>query len=87
MKCSARGPNATACACSSSSRARRRRTHIERFNGIYRKEVLDAHIFDSLADVRFETDRWLAILNTRRPDESLGGVPPLTFLPRPSVVA
>lgn len=61
--------------------------YIERFNGTYRKEVLDAYIFGSLADVRYETERWLPIYNLRRPHESLGGVPPLTFLPRPSVAA
>lgn len=61
--------------------------YIERFNGTYRTEVLDAYIFGSLADVRFETERWLPIYNLRRPHESLGGVPPLTFLPRPAVAA
>jgi putative transposase len=57
--------------------------YIERFNRTYRREVLDACIFGSLADVREETERWLAIYNTQRPHDSLGGVPPLTFLPRP----
>lgn len=61
--------------------------YLERFNGTYRKEVLDAYIFGSLADVRYETERWLPIYNTRRPHESLDGVPPLTFLPRSSVAA
>jgi putative transposase len=56
--------------------------YIERLDGSYRKEVLDAHLFDSLDDVRAETERWLTIYNARRPHHSLGRVPPLTFLPR-----
>lgn len=56
--------------------------YIERFNKSYRDEVLDAYIFGSVADVRDETDRWLTDYNTERPHDSLGRVPPLTFLPR-----
>jgi putative transposase len=55
---------------------------IERFNRSYREEVLDAHLFDSLDQVREITDAWLETYNTERPHESLGHVPPLTFLPR-----
>jgi putative transposase len=59
---------------------------IERFNRTYREEVLDTHLFESLGQVRAITEAWLAIYNTERPHDSLGQVPPLTFLPRPESV-
>jgi len=57
---------------------------IERFNQTYRTEILDAHVFTSLVEVRGITADWLQRYNTERPHESLGRVPPLTFLPRPT---
>ena len=58
--------------------------YIERFNRSYRTEVLNAHLFESIAELRAVTDQWLGIYNRERPHDSLGRVPPLTFLPRPS---
>jgi putative transposase len=58
--------------------------YIERFNRSYRTEVLNAHLFESIAELRALTDAWLRIYNGERPHDSLGRVPPLTFLPRPS---
>jgi putative transposase len=55
---------------------------IERFNQTYRTEVLDANVFRSLAEARAITRDWLRRYNTERPHDSLGRVPPLTFLPR-----
>lgn len=57
---------------------------IERFNGTYRTEVLDANVFSSLHEARAITADWLVQYNTERPHDSLGGVPPLSFLPRPT---
>lgn len=57
---------------------------IERFNRTYRAEVLDPHLFGSLEEVRVETAAWLQRYNSERPHDSLGRVPPLTFLPRPT---
>jgi putative transposase len=58
--------------------------YIERFNRSYRTEVLNAHLFESIAELRVATDAWLRIYNSERPHDSLGRVPPLTFLPRPT---
>jgi putative transposase len=54
---------------------------IERFNRSYRNEVLDAYLFESIEQVQLLTDEWLTIYNHERPHESLGGVPPLVFMP------
>ena len=52
---------------------------IERFNGSFRREVLDAYLFDTLAHVRQVSETWLQIYNFERPHEALGNVPPVTF--------
>ena len=56
---------------------------IERFNRSYRHEVLDAYVFGSVEEVRAITEEWLEDYNSERPHDSLGRVPPRTFLPRP----
>jgi putative transposase len=56
--------------------------YIERFNRTYRTEVLDAWLFTSLAEVREITEDWRQGYNTERSHDSLGRVPPLTFLRR-----
>jgi putative transposase len=58
--------------------------YIERFNRTYRTEVLNAYLFESVAELQAITDAWLTVYNQERPHDSLGRVPPLTFLPRPS---
>ncbi len=58
--------------------------YIERFNRSYRTQVLNAHLFESVAELRALTDTWLRIYNSEGPHDSLGRVPPLTFLPRPT---
>lgn len=57
--------------------------YIERFNRSYRHEVLDAYAFESVSQVRVLSETWRDSYNRLRPHDSLGEVPPLTFLPRP----
>jgi len=55
---------------------------VERFNRTCREEVLDAHLFDSINQVRDLTESWIPQYNEERPHDSLGRVPPLMFMPR-----
>ncbi|MHA6847702.1 integrase core domain-containing protein, partial [Ralstonia syzygii] len=52
---------------------------IERFNGSYRRGVLDMHVFRTLSEVREHTERWLADYNQEMPHDSLGGLTPAQF--------
>jgi hypothetical protein len=58
---------------------------IERFNKTYRDEVLEAYVFETVEQVREITETWLHEYNEERPHDSLGRVPPLTFMRRPLV--
>jgi putative transposase len=52
---------------------------IERFNRSFRREVLDAHIFESLFDARDIAEDWRRRYNHIRPHDSLGSLPPAKF--------
>jgi putative transposase len=56
--------------------------YIERLNRTFRDDVLDAWVFQSVAEVQDLSDEWLADYNENRPHDSLGGIPPAQFLPR-----
>ena len=53
--------------------------YVERFNRTYREEVLNAYLFEDLAQVREITYRWLGDYNDTRPHDSLGRIPPSQF--------
>jgi putative transposase len=52
---------------------------IERFNGTYRREILNAYLFKSLKQIQEITNQWLDEYNNIRPHASLGHVPPRQF--------
>lgn len=53
--------------------------YIERFNHTYRNEVLNAHVFESLSQVRKITRQWIKLYNEERPHSSLRQIPPAMF--------
>jgi len=60
--------------------------YVERFNRSYRAEGLNAHPFESVGERHALTGAWLKADNRERPHDSLGRVPPVTFLSRPRTV-
>lgn len=53
--------------------------YVERFNKSYRNGVLDCFIFETLDDVRTQTDKWVKDYNEERPHDSLGGLSPIMY--------
>ena len=53
---------------------------IERFNGSYRKEILDAYVFYTLSEIRKITAAWMREYNSYRPHESLNNLTPDLYL-------
>ena len=54
-------------------------SYIERFNGSYRRAVLDAYIFRNLDEVRETTEKWMNYYNAERPHDALDDMAPLQY--------
>lgn len=52
---------------------------IERFNGSFRKEVLDAYLFSNLEQTRQIIQDWITSYNEQRPHEALNFMTPVEF--------
>jgi len=53
--------------------------YIERFNRTLRTEVLNAHVFESLSQVRELVHQRMIACNEERPHDALGNLPPSLF--------
>jgi len=53
--------------------------YIERLNGTFRREVLNAYLFTSIGQVRQVVAEWLVEYNTLRPHQALGFLTPSEF--------
>ena len=49
---------------------------IERFNGSYRREILDAYVFFELDEVWELTEQWMEQNNSQRPHQVLNNIRP-----------
>ncbi len=53
--------------------------YIERFNGTYRREVLDAYPFRSVSEARHISEAWRHVYNEQRSHSAIGHLPPMAF--------
>jgi len=53
--------------------------YVERCNGNIRKELLNAYVFTTLAEVREKAEEWMIDYNSERPHKSLGYKAPRVF--------
>jgi putative transposase len=51
--------------------------YIERFNGSFRKDILDAYLFENLQQVRMMAEEWMDDYNYHRPHDALSGRSPI----------
>jgi len=52
---------------------------VERFNGSYRRGVLNKFIFENINQVREQTEIWMEDYNNYRPHDALGNLPPKRY--------
>ncbi len=53
--------------------------YVERFNGSFRTEILNAYTFGSLDEVRDLAHEWMECYNFERPHDAHNGIPPALF--------
>lgn len=53
--------------------------YIERFNRLYREDILEAYIFESMDQLRVLSSNWQEDYNQNYPHKSLGGLSPQQF--------
>ena len=56
--------------------------YIERYNGSYRRAVLNSHVFESLDQLREQNHEWMQDYNHFRPHDACMNLPPVTYAQR-----
>ena len=54
--------------------------YIERFNGSFRRDVLDGYLFENIQQVRMLAEEWMEDYNCHRPHDALNGRSPMDML-------
>ena len=52
---------------------------VERFNGSFRRELLNAYVFRNLKEVRILAEEWMIDYNTQRPHKALNYLTPMEY--------
>jgi putative transposase len=55
---------------------------VDRFNMSFGDEVLDANLFNSIADAQEADEVWVMDYNEIKPNDNLGDITPMEFMPR-----
>ena len=55
-------------------------TFIERFNRLFREDILDVYLFEDLEDLRLLADEWMDDYNRNHPHAALGELLPLAYI-------
>ena len=53
--------------------------YVERFNGSFRRELLNAYVFRSISEVRALAEQWMQDYNYERPHKSLNYLTPIEY--------
>jgi putative transposase len=54
--------------------------YVERFNRLFREDVLDMNIFENINQVKEKTEEFIEDYNNEHPHDSLGNMSPIEFL-------